>query len=105
MKYGDESIGGLAISSSDWKKIHELESRVWARFEEAKANVGDIKTSISDDVSRLVKVGGGIKVALIAGAIIGAVNTLALMNVSPSRPWRNSDDEPGGRPRRWRSTP
>src|SRR4051812_37869613 len=55
-----ESIGGLAISSADWQKIHALEGRVWAKLAEAKVNLWGIKKALGDDLTRLVKAANGI---------------------------------------------
>ena len=100
MEHDGDDIGGILISSDDWKKIHDLEARTRAKVDELKINMWAIKKLLAADVGRLSAVGGGIKLALIAGAVVGALNTLAIMSGPISRSRRGA--EPAVRPRRWR---
>ena len=88
------SVGGLAISSADWQKIHELERHAWAKLDEAKVNIWALKKSVSDDLGRLVKAASGIKGAIIASAIVSGFNLLALLGESAEpaeRSWRDGE--------------
>jgi hypothetical protein len=91
MSDGNDSLGGILITSSDWKRIREIEAHARTTFDEAKVNVWALKKALSEDVSRLVNVGNGIKMAVIAGAIVGAINTLVVMSTPPTRQWRHSE--------------
>ena len=89
-----ESIGGLAISSADWQKIHDLERHAWAKLDEAKVNIWAIKQSVSADLGRLVKAAGDIKGAIIASAVVTGFNLLALLGESAEpdeRSWRDRE--------------
>jgi hypothetical protein len=103
MNHTGDGLGGILISSDDWKKVHELETRARAKIDEAKINLWAIKKSLSDDVGRLVKVGSDIKIAVIAGALVGTLHTLAAMSGAVPRS-STDDDDPSRRPRRWRDS-
>ena len=95
-----DGLAGILITPDDWKKIHDLEDHARGKIDEARTNLWAIKRSLAEDVGRLVKVGAGIKIAVIAGALVGAVNTLVVMNQPAPRPWRNA--EPDDQARGWR---
>jgi hypothetical protein len=97
-------LGGILITASDWKKIRELEVQARELFAEATENVWAFKRALSDDVSRLVRTGDGIRLAVIAGAAVGTLHMLALLLSSRSPP-SGSGESRGDLVRGWRSEP
>jgi len=100
MSDSKDGLGGVLITSSDWNRIHEIERHARATFDEARVNVWALRKALSEDVTRLVNAGNGIKVAVIAGAVVGAINTLVVMSAPPARCWRHA--QLGGSHRSWR---